>query len=104
MVSESAQALQLLKVPAMAERSKQEAAWKLRERLSKTHQAYRDANSRLNIAATETDQLPPPDGTSRILQADSETRIAFHRYMNALRESTDFVLSGSIPDDLFLPK
>ena len=63
-----------------------------------------DANSRLNETVAQMDRLPVPDGRSRILQASDETRIAFQRYMIALQESTDFVLSGSIPDDLFQPE
>ena len=63
--------------------SKQEAAKRLRIRLLSAHKAYMEALSRLDVTSTGTGQ-----------QSNTEARIAYQQYMDALQQATEFARSG----------
>ena len=44
--------------------------------------------------------LPHPDGAFRVEQAGKESRRALMLYAKALRQYTDFLLYGVVPEDL----
>uniref|UniRef100_Q01RH6 Uncharacterized protein n=1 Tax=Solibacter usitatus (strain Ellin6076) TaxID=234267 RepID=Q01RH6_SOLUE len=47
--------------------------------------------------------IPQPDGDLRIRKSDKASKAAVERHMVALRRFTDFIVLGTVPEDLLPP-
>jgi hypothetical protein len=71
----------------------------LQHELAEAERAHLAASERFRQLRDEVQTgLPNSDGPRQIHQVSHEARTALDRYMKALRRSTDFLISGVIPD------
>jgi hypothetical protein len=74
------------------------------DQLDKAQAAYLTATDQFNLVIKECPSgHPHTDGGLGIQQAGRDSRLALQRYINALREFTEFTLHGTIPVDLLPP-
>ena len=77
----------------------------LKDELDEARTAHLIASAKFDAAVMNVPSgLPHPDGSLRIQQAGCATRKALDRYVTALRRFSDFVASGTVPEDLRPPK
>ena len=75
---------------------------RLLEQLDRARLAHVSATARFDLLVKECQSgLPHPDGSLRIHQAGKDSRLALHHYMQALTRFTEFILRGTVPEDLF---
>jgi hypothetical protein len=79
-----------------------EVAGLLKDQLDQARDGYLAASARFDSVFKSGAELPHPDGTLNIQQVGRTARNALDRYMSALRRFSDFVASGTLPDE-FLP-
>ena len=74
---------------------------RLQQDLSEARKKARIALDRFNAILTETPTgIPYPDGVQHIRAASREHSAAREAVMSALRRLNDFVIHGTIPEDM----
>ena len=77
----------------------------LRVQLNQAELEFAAANGRFSRLAQESARtvVIHPDKTLLLRDAENDSGVAVHRYMNALRRLSDFLIHGTVPDDLRPP-
>ena len=77
----------------------------LKQRLDSAQAEYRTRNAQFEAIVKQVPTgMPQPDGINRVQSAGRNHHISLGRYMKALKNFTDFIMHGTVPDDLLPPK
>jgi hypothetical protein len=85
--------------------SRDEVAEILRARLVTAQQRRNEASERFDLVIRDVPSgFPRPDGARRIQHASNEYRFALDAVLTAFRSLNEFLLHGTVPEDLDLTK
>ena len=88
----------------MLEANRPEIRQRLWEQLDKARAEHLAPIARFDPLIREIPaEFPHPDGSLGVQRAGKDSRSALESYVHALKRFTDFVLNGTIPEDLLLP-
>ena len=85
--------------------NRQEIRQRLWDQLAEARTAEQTASQQLGRLVNEGPSgLPHPDGALHVHQVGRDARLAIQDSMHALKRFTDFILHGTIPEDLLPPE